>query len=195
MKNCELEFDLEEEWKDIRGYEGMYQVSSHGSVRSVDRLITTKRGVKKPLKGKILRPCMNEGYAYTCLSRHGIEKRFKIHRLVAEAFIDNPESLPYVNHKNEIKSDNRVNNLEWCTKWYNEHYGSFHERSVGNMRKKVGKRVIQLDVNSNIIRKYECISDVAKFGFSAGCVGNCCHGRQKLHKGYIFHFDNKEEGQ
>lgn len=179
---------VNEIWKPINGFEGLYEVSNTGLVRSMDRVIVTKRGVKKPLKGKILKPNMNDGYAYICLSKDGKELKYKAHRLVAEAFIPNPDNLPYINHKNECKSDNRVENLEWCTKWYNEHYGTFHEKSVTNLRKKLGRPICQYDMNGNFIREYACIVDTDKHGFCSDSVGDCCRGRLKQHRGYIFRY-------
>lgn len=106
-----------EQWKDVSGYEGLYQVSSLGRVRSLDRVIIDNC-CKRKLKGKLLKSTQHNGkqpYKYVSLSKDGIIKKIFIHRLVAEAFIDNPEGKLQVNHIDGNPSNNLVNNLEWVT--------------------------------------------------------------------------------
>lgn len=104
-------------WKDIVGYEGYYQVSNLGRVKSLDRYSTTKRGVIKNTKGKILSLSLKkEGYLSVMLCVNSDKHRFNAHRLLAITFLPNPLNLPEVNHKNGIKSDNTIENLEWVTK-------------------------------------------------------------------------------
>ena len=117
----------EEIWKDIIGYEGLYQVSSLGRVRSLDRY--DERNCFR--KGKVLSPGIKpDGYLVVVLSCNGKHKTIKVHRLVAQAFIPNPDGLPQVNHKNEDKSNNRVENLEWCDAKYNINFGTARIRSI-----------------------------------------------------------------
>jgi NUMOD4 motif/HNH endonuclease len=113
-----------EYWQDIKGYEGYYQVSNYGNVKSLDRVITEHPSVKneqqtgktQTLKGQILKPHTNSsGYYQINLNRKSIRTTFAIHQLVAQAFLDNHLSKPLVNHINGIKTDNNVNNLEWAT--------------------------------------------------------------------------------
>ena len=99
-----------EEWKDINGYEGLYMISNFGRIKSL-------------YQNRILKPKVDKnGYLEIGLMKNKRRKYFKVHRLVAMNFIDNQNNYPVVNHKNEIKNDNRVENLEWCTVKYNNHY-------------------------------------------------------------------------
>ena len=118
-----------EEWKDIEGYEGLYQVSSFGRIRSLDKTVICKNGREFFMKGRIIRTRPNNrGYIMVGLHKNKNFKLCLVHRLVAKAFIPNPDNLPQINHKNENKYYNHVSNLEWCDNWYNEHYGTRIER-------------------------------------------------------------------
>jgi len=121
-----------EEWRPIEGYEGLYDVSSYGRVRSLDRY--DNRNCFR--KGHILKQSNDgRGYMSIVLCLNGIFKRYLIHRLVAQTFIPNPDNLPQVNHKDENKSNNRIENLEWCNQKYNNDYGSRKERiRITNLR-------------------------------------------------------------
>jgi hypothetical protein len=117
---------MEEVWKDVKGFESLYQISSEGRVKSLERLISKKMfggAVSQYLrKETILKPGYLRGYLHVSLCKDSKIKVFKVHRLVAENFIPNTFSYPQVNHKNEIKNDNRVVNLEWCNPSYNKRY-------------------------------------------------------------------------
>ena len=109
----------EEIWKDIKGYEGLYQVSSLGNVRRIDTIMTVvtphKGTYKKTWRGKILKVIPQNGYHAIDLCKGNKVERKSIHRLVAETFVPNPKNKLQVNHKNGVKTDNRVENLEWVT--------------------------------------------------------------------------------
>ena len=121
---------MSEVWKEISGYEGLYEESNLGNVRSLDRLIRSKNNGNIVRKGRILIPFYEEkkGYYQVRLAKNGKNKTFRIHRLVALAFLENPFNYTDVNHKDEIKTNNNVDNLEWCTRKYNNNYGTKPER-------------------------------------------------------------------
>ena len=121
-----------EEWKDLEGYEGIYQISNMGVVRSVDRVVYARR--KYTLKGKVLKQASNGNYNFVCLEVNGTKKNLYIHRAVAEHFVPNPENLSQVNHKDENKLNNRADNLEWCTPKYNANYGSRNQKISKSLR-------------------------------------------------------------
>lgn len=105
-----------EVWKDINGYEGLYQVSNLSRVKSLDRYVKGKKDYKRFRHGEIMRPVkMADGYCKVGLRNGKGQKLFSIHRLVAIAFILNAEKKPFINHKNGVRDDNRIENLEWCT--------------------------------------------------------------------------------
>lgn len=118
-------------WKDGKFYDftGYYEVSSEGRIRSVDRVVESSNGSKRFFKGMIRKPITDkEGYQLTSLWCGGKGGLFKIHRIVAEVFIPNPDYLPLINHKDENKANNKVSNLEWCDSLYNTNYGSCVEK-------------------------------------------------------------------
>ena len=110
---------MKEIWKDIPGYGGYYQASTNGKIRGKDRIVYNKKKYKKPYallrRGKILRQSLNATYLSVELNKNARAKNLKVHRLVAQTFIPNPKNKPQINHKNSIRTDNRVENLEWCT--------------------------------------------------------------------------------
>ena len=115
----------EEIWRPIEGYEGLYEVSNTGRVKSLNRYVKGKGESYSLQKGRVLSPGKDKnGYLFVILTCNGKRKMFLVHRLIAQTFILNPDNLPQVNHKDEDKSNNRVENLEWCTAKYNNNYGT-----------------------------------------------------------------------
>lgn len=179
---------MEEIWKDIEGYEGLYQVSNQGRVRSLGRTVINNGSIQL-IKGKILKSMNNGfGYLYINLCKNSKIKRTAIHRLVAKAFISNPNNLPQVNHKNEIKSDNRAENLEWCDSKYNANYGNRNVKCTETKRNKYGKKVKQYDINGDLVN-IMYIGDAIKIKkIHYANLIKCCKGKQKTAGGYIWRY-------
>lgn len=182
----------EEHWKSIKGYEGYYEVSDKGRVRSVDRYVPTKNSRSKNhkyfVKGRIKKPFVaHDGYLRMPLNKNGKSKKFFVHRLVMNAFSPNPdpERLTQINHKNEITSDNRVENLEWCTQTYNNNYGDRVTKQAQSLvNGKKAKRVGQYDLDGNLIKIWPSTRECGRHGFKHSGVGACCLGKWDRYKGY-----------
>lgn len=164
-----------EQWRDIDGFEGLYQVSDEGRIKSL------KFGKERILKGGHDK----DGYSIFILCKEGKHKAKKVHRLVAEAFLANPNNLPQVNHKDEDKTNNHVENLEWCDSKYNTNYGT----SIQRAHEKQSKHVCQIDpITGEVIRKWESTMECGRNGFTQSAIVNCCNGLRKTHKGYIWKY-------
>ena len=124
-----------EQWKDIDGYEGLYQVSSEGRIKSLRRYKKSRGDGITEIGEKLMKLHLNQrGYCQVPLCKDNMVRMFAVHRLVAQAFIPNPDNLPQVNHKNEDKTLNTVENLEWCTNEYNSRYGTRGQRIGDKLR-------------------------------------------------------------
>lgn len=203
---------MEEIWKDIEGYEGLYQVSDLGNVRSLK--------FSGGNKVKLLKQNTNRGYKQVTLRKNGKMKTCKVHRLVAMAFISNPNNYKEVNHKDENPSNNDVSNLEWCTSEYNKNYGTRNERASESKRgkhhseetkKKISeslkgkykgkdsphaKPILMYNKEGNFIKRFECIHDANEYlgkGRYCSNITMCLTGRRKTAYGYIFQYAEEKE--
>lgn len=185
---------MEEIWKDVKNYEGRYQVSNKGSVRSLNFTKETKGGFTQNSPSKILKQSVNQkGYKVVMLYKEKKGTLFQVHRLVASAFIENPNNLPVINHKDENPQNNTVENLEWCTQRYNcnysarKHIGRQTYEHKGSCRPK--KAVIQYDLNGNYISEYSSIAEASRStGAKVAFIYYCCTGQRKSTCGYKWAF-------
>lgn len=169
--------DNMEIWKDIPNYEGLYQVSNLGRIKSLYNY----------RKYNILTPRIKRGYYTIGLRKNGKRKWHLVHRIVASAFIMNVDNKPQVNHIDENKLNNRVDNLEWCTASYNNNYGTRQDR-VSNTNK-LRKEVYKYDLNGNLIEKYRSVKDAAiKNNHSISTISEYCRNILKC-KDYIFTYE------
>lgn len=145
--------------KPVVGYEGYYEVDQFGRVFSVERVISVDdngRKYEKPVSGKQMKQCLkNNGYKSVSLTKGGATKAFYVHRLVAEAFIPNPDNLPMVNHKDEDKTNNFLENLEWCTAQYNNTYGNKAKRQANKIRGIAHSNEHKKKITSSLLKYYE----------------------------------------
>lgn len=169
---------IEEIWLPVVGSEATKEVSNYGRVRSLDQKVFNGK-VFYIKKGRILKLTLsNKGYLTCCING----KNQFVHRVVAKTFIPNISNYPCINHKNEIKTDNRVDNLEWCTYRYNNEYGTHREKSISTL-KKCGERkricVYSIDNYGNIVKKYSSIRDASlDTNLSSGHISECCNGKR-----------------
>ena len=177
-----------EYWKPVIGYEGLYEVSNWGRVKSLERynLSNCLR------KGRILKQKQcKDGYKSVTLYKDGKRKIIFVHRLVAQAFIPNPNNYPYVNHKDENKQNNIVTNLEWCDAKYNTNFGTCIERRS----KKKSKPVLQYDLEGNFIKEWKSTRECGRNGFNQSVICKCCRKLEhyKSAYGYIWEYKNEED--
>ena len=174
-------------WKDVVGYEGYYQVSNMGNVRSVDRYVPHKNFGQKFCKGGLMATHItNSGYVSVNLCKNNRYKSYDIHRLVALAFIGFCGSKMEVNHKDENKQNNAVENLEWVTREQNEAYGTKRERH----KEKIKLPILQYDTYGNFIREWPSATDaeMSISGKFTGAISHNINGKTKTAYGYVWEF-------
>lgn len=178
-----------EQWKDINNYEGLYQVSNFGRIRSLKRETISSNqysSFKKQANEIILKQSINKhGYCSIILSKNGKNKWYSVHRLVACAFIDNSNGFKCVNHKDENKQNNNVENLEWCTHKYNNNYGTRKKR----VAKATSKQVIQYDINGDFIKIWSSIIEASiNTNTNRHSITSCCKKQLKIAGGYRWEY-------
>ena len=173
---------MEEVWRDVFGYEGLYQVSNKGNVKSLNYRHTGVSKILTPEKDR-------NGYLTVALYNNGIKKRKSVHRLVAEDFIPNPNNLPHVNHKDEDKENNTVENLEWCSIEYNINYGTRNKRDAS----KQGRCVCQYTLEGMLLNIYPSAMEASRqTGLPQGHISACCRNERNRCGNYKWRYKEKE---
>ena len=172
-------------WKDITGYEGYYMVSNMGNVKSLNYRHTGKEGILKAGKDK-------DSYLQVNLWKDGKMKTYKVHQLVAQAFLSNPQGYKELNHRDEDKTNNCVENLEWCTSQYNKNYGTRNNR----VAEKLSKPVIAIDKITGLIVEFPSAHEAErKLGINNGNIIRCCQGKLNSCGGFYWMFVNDDNAE
>lgn len=185
----------EEIWKRIPNFP-YYEVSNYGNVHSIDRMVNAKLGSKSFKRGRILtKQRLSDGYVQVRLCNNGVTRFYRIHQLVAICFIKNPNGYTQINHINEVKDDNRVENLEWCDIKYNNNYGCRLERISNSMKN--GKNsicVVQMNLMGDKIQTWVSMSEVQRnLGISNSKIAACCKGKRNKAGGYKWRYANETD--
>lgn len=181
-------------WRWVTGFEGLYQVSTRGRVRSVDRWIIGKDGKKQFYEGRILKPFRDKGgYLTVTLCRNGKPRAFRVHRMVLEVWGDgNPENKPQAHHRDENKENCAVENLSWASAKENANFGTRNKRIAGSMLNgKLSKAVEAIDPSTGeVVLEFPSAKEAERNGFDSGHISKCCLGKKwcKTHRGYIWRY-------
>lgn len=176
---------MTEIWKDIKGYEGKYQISNLGNVKSFRQSTKFHKQSAYLLKSTLSSNGYYDVTLYSDTSRH----KFLVHRLVAEHFIDNPNNYPCVNHKDENRLNNNVNNLEWCTYEYNNAYGTARIRSI--QTKSIP--IQQFTLDGQWLATYQSATIASQLlGISKTSITDCCRGKEPYAHGYAWKYQGDQ---
>lgn len=182
---------MQEIWKDIKGYKGLYQVSNLGRVKSLSRKIWNGF-VNYQSKELLLKPSANhKGYLQVILYKSGVQSNKRIHRLVAEAFLFNPNDYPQVNHEDGDKQNNCVDNLSWCNNSINQRHAFEHglKRHMYGKDNSKARKINQYDLDGNFIKTWGCIKDICdEMGIHYSSIIRCCNGTFKTCHGYKWEY-------
>lgn len=192
MNNIEI-------WKDVVGYEGYYEVSNIGRVRSLERVV-----VDGSTRGYRLRALCNDGlgYKHVSLSKNRKNRTIKVHRLVAQAFIPNPENKPHIDHINTIRDDNRVENLRWVTPKENSQNKITRKRleifnevnRLTGVAKPSTRKVLEYNIDGLFVREWRCVRFIAQtYNVDNSNIYSCCNGKAKHCKGKIYRWKDSDE--
>lgn len=177
-------------WRDIKGFEGYYQVSNMGNIKTVKRIVSfgkNKRIVVEELKTLV---DDKDGYKDIILYKNGEHRHVKVHRVVAETFIPNPKGYKEINHKNENKADNRVENLEWCSRKYNNDYGN----RTKSTRETQSVRINQYSLDGVFIKSWLGARIIERvLGFSNANIIKCCKGKAHTAYGFIWKYADEDK--
>lgn len=175
--------DKKEIWLPVKGYEGLYEVSSFGRVRSLGK------GGSGNSKMRVLSQAISNCHKFVTLSKNGKTEQYWVHRLVAEAFLPNWFGDPQVNHIDENPQNNNVDNLEWCDAKYNANHGTRNKRISEKMTNgKLSKPVLQFTKTGEFVCEWPSTREAERNGFNNGAVGSCCRGERKYYKGFVWRY-------
>ena len=181
---------MEEVWKSIEGYEGLYQVSNKGNVKSLNYHNTKKE--------KVLKPEIANGYKRVTLYKNKIIKRFLVHRLVANAFLPNTHNYSCVNHKDECKTNNVVTNIEWCSHKYNNNFGTRNKRAGKAISKAMTNnpkrsKSVGAFKDGKLVLSFPSTKEAGRQGFDNSSVSKCCRNcynriGNNVYKGFVWSY-------
>ena len=175
-----------EQWKPVKGYEGFYEVSNLGQVKGIERIETRRNGTPYHVKESLLYQYKGkEGYFRVRLRKPGNTKTLLVHRLVAVAFVKNPNGFLEITHKDECKTNNKAENLEWCSRKYNITYGTGRERQA----EKQSKKVYQYSLDGKLVKEWKSTKECKRNGHDQWRIVDCCRGKAKTHHGYKWSYE------
>lgn len=177
-----------EEWRDVVGYEGCYMVSSLGRILSLGRPIRYYAYTKMLPPSLMSQRKWNSGYLSVTLKKNGKRECLSVHRMVAIAFVPNPNDYPCIDHRNDDKSDNRASNLQWCTHEFNN--SKEHHRRASSVSRKgkpipsIQTPIVQLSTNGDLVRVFPSMTDADNNGFQHSAIHRVIHNKLKTHRGF-----------